>query len=64
MKKDIKNLVEELKEENLNLSKELNNLDYRNIRSASSEYFILKRMKYNNNIDFIKKLEDILKSHE
>jgi hypothetical protein len=67
MEKDIKKLVEELKKENLNISEILNNVAYRSIGSTtkhSLEYFVLKRMKYNNNIDFIKKLEDILKNHE
>ena len=68
MEKDIKNLVEELKKENENISEILNNAFYKSldksINNSSAENLQLKRIKYNNNIDFIKKLQNIIKNHE
>lgn len=54
MEQKIRNLVEELKSENQSIAIELN--------SRALENSTAQRLKYNNNIDFIKKLESILNS--
>lgn len=62
MEQKIKNLVEELKTENASIAIELNNLVYGGINDRILGNSTAKRLKYNNNIDFIKRLESILNS--